>query len=252
MDNGGKMSWLNYGEGINPIYIQTKELNVVFDASYFGDDKSGKFSIRVSFPSLDGDKKTQHLHECLKKFDEKIITDGMKNSQSWLQNKKMTRDTAEALYNPIVKIPIDKDTGEPTDKWAPSMQFKVVKRDGNILCKCFDDERNEINVSNAEEENFVDLADLLKKGSKVKLVLKCAGLWVASGKFGCTWQAEQMLVSVPPKLNDFAFRSDDEDDEDDGVVTEKSSTTLIESSDSDSDSGTEDEAPRTVKKKKST
>lgn len=252
MDNGGKMSWLNYGEGINPIYLQTKELDVVFDSSYYGDENNGKFSVRVSFNNLMGDKKMQQLHKCLKDFDEKVITDGMKNSQSWLRQAKMTRDTAEALYTPIVKVPIDKESGEPTDKYPPSMQFKIVKRDGNVLCKCFDVERNELNVSNPEEENYVDIAHLLKKGSKVKLVLKCAGLWIASGKFGCTWQAEQMLVSVPPKLDDFAFRSDDEDDEE---ATEeqdvKTSTTMINSSSDDSeDEDQPEEKPRKVKRKK--
>ena len=259
MDNGGKMSWLNYGEGINPIYLQTKELDVVFDASYFGDDNTGKYSVRVSFNNLKGDKKMQQLHKCLKEFDEKVITDGMKNSQSWLRQAKMTRDTAEALYTPIIKIPIDKESGEPTDKYPPSMQFKIVKRDGNVLCKCFDAERNELNVSNPEEENYVDIAHLLKKGSKVKLVLKCAGLWIASGKFGCTWQAEQMLVSVPPKLDDFAFRSDDEDDDDDdddeevGKVEEKKETTMIEDSSDDTEESEEEppeEKPRKVVKKK--
>jgi len=261
MDNGGKMSWLNYGEGINPIYLQTKELDVVFDASYYGDDNTGKFGVRVSFNNLMGDKKMKQLHKCFKDFDEKIITDGMKNSQTWLRQAKMTRDTAEALYTPIVKVPIDKETGEPTDKYAPSMQFKIVKRDGNVLCKCFDADRNELNVSNPEEDNYVDVAHLLKKGSKVKLVLKCAGLWIASGKFGCTWQAEQMLVSVPPKLDDFAFRSDDEDDdeevqEDKGKVEEKKETTMIEDSSEETEESEEEEPPedkprKVVKKKKS-
>ena len=251
MDNGGKMSWLNYGEGINPIYIQTKELDVVFDASYFSStENSGKFSVRVSF-DMAKDKKAQQLHKCFKDFDEKIIADGMKNSQSWLRQAKMTRDTAEALYTPIVKVPIDRETGEPTDKFPPSMQFKVVKRDGNILCKCFDSDRKEINVSNPEEENYVDLAQLLKKGSKVKLVLKCSGLWIASGKFGCTWQAEQMLVSVPPKLEDFAFRSDDEDDEDDEDEEEKSETTaLIKDSSDETEEDTDEEPEEVVKPRK--
>jgi ubiquitin len=263
MDNGGKMSWLNYGEGINPIYLQTKELDVVFDASYYGDENTGKFGVRVSFNNLMGDKKMKQLHKCFKDFDEKIITDGMKNSQSWLRQAKMTRDTAEALYTPIVKIPIDKETGEPTDKYAPSMQFKIVKRDGNVLCKCFDGDRNELNVSHPEEENYVDVGNLLKKGSKVKLVLKCAGLWIASGKFGCTWQAEQMLVSVPPKLDDFAFRSDEEDEDEDeegatavggkDKVEEKKDSTLIDDSSEETDTEEEEppeETPRKVVKKK--
>ena len=43
MDNGGKQCYINYGDAaVNPIYLQTPELNVVFDSNYFGDDKSGE------------------------------------------------------------------------------------------------------------------------------------------------------------------------------------------------------------------
>ena len=37
LDNGGKMIFLNYGEGIAPVYLQTPELDLPFDPSYFED-----------------------------------------------------------------------------------------------------------------------------------------------------------------------------------------------------------------------
>ena len=48
-----------------------------------------------------------------------------------------------------------------------------------------------------------ELVNKLKKGSKVKLLIKCMGIWIASGKFGCTWRAEQMIVTTPESLDDF-------------------------------------------------
>ena len=87
---------------------------------------------------------------------------------------------------------------------------------------------------NGETDNPTTVERVLVKGAKVKVVLKCNGIWVANGKFGCTWRAEQMLVKVPEGgLNEFAIQSDS-DDEDDSNVDEKP-TNLIEDSDDDDD-----------------
>ena len=49
MDNGGKTVYLNYGDGIAPIYLQTPEVDLPFDPSYFADNEtSGKYSIKFS------------------------------------------------------------------------------------------------------------------------------------------------------------------------------------------------------------
>ena len=46
------------------------------------------------------------------------------------------------------------------------------------------------------------------KGAMVKVVLKCNGIWIANGKFGCTWRA-QIRVKVPEGgLRDYAILSD--------------------------------------------
>ena len=66
-----------------------------------------------------------------------------------------------------------------------------------------------LNSSNGNDGE--ELTSRLKKGSRVKLVLRSTGIWLASGKFGCSWRAEQMIISTPEGLEDFAFR-DDEDD----------------------------------------
>ena len=54
LDNGGKMIFLNYGEGIAPVYLQTPELDLPFDPSYFEDSgKSGKYSVKVSLKCME-------------------------------------------------------------------------------------------------------------------------------------------------------------------------------------------------------
>ena len=59
----------------------------------------------------------------------------------------------------------------------------------------------------------VDLANVLMKGTLIKAVLKCNGIWVANGKFGCTWRAEQIRAKVPEGgLREFAIESDSDDE----------------------------------------
>ena len=240
MDNGGKQCYINYGDAaVNPIYLQTPELNVVFDSNYFGDEKSGKFSVRVDMSGHD-DKGTKmyKFHEKMMKMDEQILQDAIKNGMSWLKNKNITLDTAKALYTPIVKIAMDQETGEPSGKWPPSFQFKVVRRNGDILSKVFDENKNKLNVNDPEADDYIPIDSLLKKNSKVKMIMKCNGIWIASGKFGCTWSAEQMQVTAPAGFDEFAFNSDDEDDE-----PEEKRVTLddnaIESSDDEDSNGEE-------------
>ena len=48
MDNGGKMLYINYGGGINSLYVTTPEVEIPFDPSYFVIMKIGKFSVKFS------------------------------------------------------------------------------------------------------------------------------------------------------------------------------------------------------------
>ena len=122
--------------------------------------------------------------------------------------KSLTEEIAKELYTPMRKVSIDSETGEPNGKWAPTFAFKIVKRDGKVQCDCYDSDKNELPL---EGQNAVDLSTMFKKGTKVKMILKCNGLWIASGKFGCTWRAEQIKINSPIEYSGYAF--DDEDDE---------------------------------------
>ena len=114
-------------------------------------------------------------------------------------------------------------------------------------------------MNESSEESFTDVNDLLKKGTKVKLVMRCTGIWIASGKFGCGWVAEQVQTSIPPRLENFAFRDDDDDEDEDEDEEDSQPTTttakpeMVDDSSDDKESGSEEEAPkrRPVKKKKS-
>lgn len=208
LDNGANVAYLNY-EG-KPIYITTSDLDVPFDGQWWpNDDNNGKWSVKVNLRKGDSD----HLITLLQSMDSQIKQKAMENSVAWFKKRNMSADTVDTLYTPMLKEDIDPDSGEPTGKYPPSMAFKIVKRDGNVACKVFGDNKMEFNVMDESSDNFVNMTDLLKKGSKVKLLLRCNGLWVANGKFGCTWRAEQMKVTRAQTFDDYAFDDSEEEEE---------------------------------------
>lgn len=224
LPSGAKLAYVNH-DG-NQFLIQTPEMNVPFDSgSFYADgDTGGKYTIKVAFDNMDTNPAMKEFHDMLKALDEKIINDGMENSLAWFKKKNPNKEVVKELYTPMVRVSIDAETGEPTGKWAPQLQFKIIKRDGKVMCDCYDSEKNKLNVDGSGDD-LVDLETKFTKGTKVRMILKCNSLWVASGKFGCTWKAEQIKINSPVGFSGYAF---DDSDEEDGETLTRQSTAKVE------------------------
>lgn len=211
--------YINYEK--NQFYIKTPELVLPFDSgTMYADqknEKSGKYSIRVS---LDNYKTEGHpdnaFYNMLTQLDDIILKEAKKNAFPWFKKKTISDELIKEIYNPMVKFSTDKETGETTDKYPPTFTFKIMQKDDKILCKCYDGtsrvKNDELNVDNKEEDNYKTLESLLKKKSKVKMLLRCNGVWVVGGKFGCTWRADQIMITPAPGFDDCAFLEDSDDD----------------------------------------
>ena len=250
LENGGKMIYLNYNGGINPLYIQTPEGELPFDVNYFGDDgnndptssNSGKFSINMSI-NVGSSKSMEKFHDVFVKLDQHIMASAKENSQSWIKKAKISEETISELYTRQIKVSVDPETGEPNGKYPPKFTYKVVKRDGKFQnFKIYDNEKTVFDVNKATDEP-VEFTNVVMKGARVKAVLKCNGIWVANGKFGCTWRAEQMCVKVPEGgLRDFAILSDsDDEDEDASSVTANAGEKPVMLEDTDEEEEVEEE-----------
>jgi hypothetical protein len=271
MDNGGKMLYVNYGGGINSLYVTTPEVEVPFDPSYYADgEDSGKYQIKFSMKNLDENKSMKDFHTWATTMDNLILKKASENSQAWFRKPKLSEETLKELYTPMVKVSTDPETGEPNGKYPDSFGFKVVKRDGKFKdFKIYNQDKVVFDV-NGETDNPTDITKVLVKGSLIKVVLKCNSIWIANGKFGCGWKAEQIRVKVPEGgLQEFAIMSDSEDEDED--VEERPASNMIEDSSDEEvekeepvkdDSEEEEPAPtpdpekkkvkRVVKKKKAT
>ena len=242
LDNGGKMLFLNYGGGINPFYITLPEGEVPFDPMYFADnDTSGKYNIKISLKDLESNNELKCLHEKLGELDTLLKEKAIENSQQWFRKAKLSSDTINELYTPLIKVATDPETGEPNGKWPDSFGFKVVKKDGKFPnFSIYDNSKPPVVFDvDGKTDTPVDLENVIMKGTLIKAVLKCNGVWIANGKFGCTWRAEQVRAKLPEGgLREFAIESDS-DDSDDEVVDEK--PVMIEDSDEDVHESEEEE-----------
>ena len=218
LDNGGKMLYLNYGGGINPLYVTTPEVDIPFDPSYYPDnDNSGKYGIKFSMKNLEDNSGMKAFHTWACEMDKLLIQKAGENSQAWFKKPKLSEETLQELYTPMVKVSKDPDTGEPNGKYPDSFGFKVVKRDGKFKDFSIYDNKKTVFDVDGTTDNPTDISKILMKGALIKAVLKCNGIWIANGKFGCTWRAEQIRVKLPEGgLRQFAIDSDS-DDEDEGV-----------------------------------
>lgn len=209
LDTGAKI--INIFFDKSPFIIQTPEMSIPFGLSRWSNDNSAndKFSIDMSFKGKETRPTLAKFYEMLKIIDKKMIKDGLENSTAWFKKKISTEAVVDALYTPIVKHSKDKDTGEITDKYPSTFRIALPYRDNNFQCSFYKD----------KEE--IDITTIELKGAKVAAIMQCVGIWIAGGKFGCTWKAIQVKVTPNEAVSGYAFQdvnenlieSDDEDDE---------------------------------------
>ena len=189
LDNGCKIIGL-YHEG-KTLMFQTPPMNSPYGMSKWSSD------IGVDKWSLDLSITHPEFLNLLKSLEEKILGEALGESQNWFKKKISSREVLEALYTRIVKYSKDSNTGEITDKYPPVVNLKLPQTNGQFQVEVYDMEKNKIPVM-----------DSVPKRSSVTAIVQCTGIWVAGGKFGCTFKASHLLVSAPNVIKGYAFVED--------------------------------------------
>ena len=245
LDNGAHTMFVNYsenGDDSQPLYIQSPEVDLPFDGKYWPDnDKSGKWAIKAN---LKGEKCAEFVKK-LQEMDGHIKNLALDNSMAWFKKRNLSAESIDALYTPMIRESTDPETGELDGRWPPSFTFKIVKRDSTVRCKFWKGKGDEYNITDQDSEEYTPVDDLVKKGTKARILLRCNGVWIANGKFGCTWRAEQMRVKPVVTFDAYAFDEDDEDEE-----VQRIDENLIESSDEEEEAEPPAEAVKKVRKVK--
>ena len=225
LPNGAKISYVNYGniedDGIVSLQMVTPMVDFPFDAKFFADENGGKWSCKVALKG-DSDAMNEFI-KTMTQFDDKIKSEAIKNSQAWFGKKSLTEDVMLEKYTPIVRPYKEPETGEETGKYAPQLAFKVPFKNDKYECKFYDENKDLINITDKDGDDYKDIENILKKGISTKMILKCNGMWFSASGFGCTWKAVQMKVKVPVELDSYAFddTDDDDDDDDDDAASDK-------------------------------
>ena len=211
--SGGKIIFTSVND--EPLYLRSDKLSMPFDASFFSDNDSsdnGKLQFTVNIDP-ETSETNKHMCEFAEKIDERVCKEAMKNHVQWLKlaKNKATVEAIEDRYTSMKRVSVDPETGEPDGKYPPSFRFKVPKNKGKWECKVFDHNRKEININQMSNE---EVFALFPKKSTIKVLLKLTVVWIAGGKFGVSWRAEQIKVDKPKTLDAYAFQDSDEDDDD--------------------------------------
>ena len=229
MVSGAKLFFLEYNGG--PLVLQSPEMPLTFDPQVFEDGPNSKYNVKSTMDLSNEPCKV--FHGKMVEFDDHIKNLAKENSVEWFKKKNLSNDVVESMFTPTVKVYLDPETGEPTGRFPPTFGFKVKKRDGKILCRCFNGKKEEINFNDKEADNFMEFNKCMKKNSQVKGLFKCDFIWHSPGKFGCSWSAQQLRIKTPKGFDEYAFMDDSDD--------ENEANQLAEANFVDSDSDEEGE-----------
>ena len=257
-DKGGKYISMYYDK--SPFVIQTPQSYAPFGVNVFTDvnDNSTSHSLELSFKEKESRETLQLWYSILEQIDQKVLETVLENSQAWIRKPK-NKDVVDALFSRSIRIPTDRETGEVIDKWPATYRLKMPKDNkGQFRCVAYDE--------NTRDEVPLEGIIPKMKGSKVTAIASCGGVWVAGGKFGCSWKAQQLMILANTGISKFAFRDiiedkigesktvgsvDAEVDDDEDVVAEVNE---VETSDDEAvveEEASEDEEEPVVVKKKS-
>jgi len=224
LDNGAKLVYVNYNQG--RFSVQTPWMTMPWKMGAFTDGEYPKYSIDLSFKGMEEGNDLQAFHDKMKAVEDKLIDGGCEHSVAWFKKNIKSRDGVVEKFNPVIKESRDKETGEPDGKWPPSMKVKVPRRDGVWEFKVANKDGTQYKIN--DTENPDNCEDIFVKNTKVRAIIQCVGLWVASGNYMCQWKLTKAEVDVPE-----TFSNDDFLDDSDNEATVEHE--FVEDSDNDND-----------------
>ena len=200
-NNGSKTVYISYN-GDNLRFQTPSGFTTPFGMS--------KYSGEGDAPKQEIEKYTMHISihqnnraqvkfkQFLEEINTTILDAAFENSTAWFGVQKK-REVIEDLYTPLIHVPVDKETGEPSTKYPPTFRVNVPVRDNHMTIPVYDFENNVMDV------------DLIPARATVQAIIRLQGIWVVGGKFGPLLRVEQFRVKMPETMG-YQF-SDDEESE---------------------------------------
>tara|TARA_X000000950_G_C13896116_1_gene652846 strand:+ start:745 stop:1446 length:702 start_codon:yes stop_codon:yes gene_type:complete len=206
---GARIITINYGGVGKYLNIETPEMTLPYGINCFQDNPNAekKMSANLSFDDIRNNPKNRSLFETINMIESYIIAKAAENCQGWLRQKDVSPDIAKALYSSSIVFSKDKNTGEITDRFPPTLKTKIKfyknKNGFDFNSKAYDENKNTIDTN--------DIVSQFPRRTIVRAIIQCRSIWVAGGKYGCTWNIEQIKVVSKPNTeqheNECPFRN---------------------------------------------
>jgi hypothetical protein len=194
----------NGGKNVGIINNKTKKVTMLstpliltWGMNEFVDDKSNKYHLSLQFPNSEyPDAECEEFLSKMRDFENKIKHDAIANSKEWFNKPKMSAEVVDALWNPMLTYPKNKETGEFDYTRAPTLKVKIPFWENEWKFELYDMEQNQLWPSTSVSSPLT----LIPKLTRIACVLQCGGIWFAAGKFGVTWKLFQAVVKPPQSL----------------------------------------------------
>ena len=201
--NGGKSIGILNNESKKSLYIATP-LMLTWGVNEYTNESNGSktYNMALQFPNDEfNNPECVAFLKNMQEFEQKIKNDAIANSKEWLGKTKTEPAVIEALWNPMLKYPKNKETNEPDYSRSPTLTVKIPSWEGEFKGVELYNENRELVFPKDSDDEEVSISDLIVKGSNVATIIQCGGIYVINGKFGVTWKLFQAVVKPRTSLH---------------------------------------------------
>jgi hypothetical protein len=214
LESGGRSIPVYYNK--RPLQVQMPEMSMPFGLGQWPKAKDViegmlvKYDISLSFRNIEQRDSLKAAYKMFTELDTAFVEKGLTDSFALFKKKYPNIDAVKTHYTDTIKLAKDSKTGEVTDKYPSTVNFKLPIRDNVFQFMCFN-----------KQQEQIDMRTMQLKGGKAMIIAQCSGIWVANNNFGCSWKVKQIQVTPPTTITGYAFRQvveecvDDIDDDQD-------------------------------------
>jgi hypothetical protein len=246
--SGSKSIYVNYGT--QKLRIQTPVMHMPYGIGEGFEDKTKsqevkkmadkKYDLTLSFKGADENSKIQTFLDKMREIESEIIDKAFENREPWFKDDYDGNKAFVArMFSPMIKLDKDPKTGKVVGKYPPTLRVKVPYDGINdkFNFDAFDMDNNDI--------AFTDVINKLK-GGKTQLIIELTGIWMAGGKYGCTWKVisgkfqlaqNNKMTFIVDSDTEKAANDEEEDDEEEIEVSKDLSDVKIANSDDENGEG---------------
>lgn len=237
----GKSVRLTYND--KSLYIQTQKLRNPFGFSrgMEGTAQYGKkFSCTLSFDMSTA--KGRAFRTAMDELQDLVAKEAYENRVEWGlgKNAKISKDMTEKevrnMMTPVVRVPIDKETGEEITDYAPTFRVTFNTRNNEetgevqaITSEVYDQDGNKMSV--------VD-ESTIRAGSYCKVLMYANSVWVSPTGYGINFRIKQIKVYPGDGLPSGKCLIDDEEDDDEEG---QQNNNVLDDEEGEDDGGNDDE-----------